>query len=177
MQLFHARLQQVEWRRDRVLELSSQGFTQSDIATVLQVDRSIISRDMAHLKQEARKNLQHHISETIPAEYQKACNTLNQVLRMTWSIISNTKDEKTRLQALALINDVNKYRTELVTNGVIVNDALRIIQSKMEHLNGEEKRLLRDIKEDVEAEAEDNGLSNNFEREEEQQQQTHNGIF
>jgi transcriptional regulator len=62
---------QVEWRRDRVLELSSQGFSQSDIATVLQVDKSIISRDMAHLKQEARKNLQKHIQETIPAEYQK----------------------------------------------------------------------------------------------------------
>jgi hypothetical protein len=56
---------------------------------------------------------------------------------MTWSIISKTEDEKTRLQALALINDVNKYRTELVTNGIIVNDALRIVQSKMEHLNGE----------------------------------------
>jgi hypothetical protein len=53
-------------------------------------------------------------------EYQKACNTLNQVLRMTWAIVSKTEDEKTRLQALALINDVNKYRTELVTNGVIV---------------------------------------------------------
>jgi hypothetical protein len=79
-------------------------------------------------------------------EYQKACNTLNQVLRMTWAIVSKTEDEKTRLQALALVNDVNKYRTELVTNGVIVNDALRIVQSKMEHLNGEEKRLLRDIK-------------------------------
>jgi hypothetical protein len=67
---------------------------------------------------------------------------------MTWSIVGKTEDEKTRLQALALINDVNKYRTELVTNGVIVNDALRIVQSKMEHLNGEEKRLLRDIKQD-----------------------------
>jgi hypothetical protein len=57
-------------------------------------------------------------------------------------------------QALSLINDVNKYRTELVTNGVIVNDALRIVQSKMEHLNGngkgEEKRLLKDIREDFE---------------------------
>jgi hemerythrin-like domain-containing protein len=96
---------------------------------------------------------------------------------MTWSIISKTEDEKTRLQALALINDVNKYRTELVTNGVIVNDALRIVQSKMEHLNGEEKRLLRDIKEDVEAE--DKVLSNNFEKEEEQQQTetTTNGVF
>ena len=65
---------------------------------------------------------------------------------MTWSIVGKTEDEKTRLQALALINDVNKYRTELVTNGVIVNDSLRVIQSKMEHLNGEEKRLLQDIK-------------------------------
>ena len=147
--------QQIEWRRDRVLELSSQGFTQSDIATVLQVDKSIISRDMAHLKQEARKNLQKHIQETIPAEYQKACNTLNQVLRMTWSIISKTEDEKTKLQALALINDVNKYRTKLVTNGVIVNDALRIVQSKMEHLNGEakDKKLLYNINERGDTEA------------------------
>ena len=113
---------------------------------MLQVDRSIISRDMAHLRHRARENLKKHIHQTIPEEYQKACNTLNQVLRMTWSIVSKTDDEKTRLQALALINDVNKYRTELVTNGVIVNDSLRIIQSKMEHLNGKGKRLLRAIK-------------------------------
>jgi hypothetical protein len=104
-----------------------------------------------HLNQQARENLKKHIHETIPAEYQKACNTLNQVLRMTWSIISKTEDEKTRLQALTLINDVNKYRTELVTNGIIVNDSMRIIQSKMEHLNSEEeKRLLQDIKEEKE---------------------------
>ena len=117
-----------------------------DISTVLHVNKSIISRDMARLRHRARENLKQHIHQTIPEEYQKACQTLNQVLRMTWSIVGKTEDEKTRLQALALINDVNKYRTELVTNGVIVNDALRIVQSKMEHLNGEDKRLLRDIK-------------------------------
>ena len=44
---------------------------------------------------------------------------------MSWSIANKTEDEKTRLQALALINDVNKYRTELVTNGVIVHDSLQ----------------------------------------------------
>jgi predicted transcriptional regulator len=75
--------QQIEWRRDRVLELSSQGFSQTDIATVLHVAKSIISKDMARLKQQARENLQHHIHETIPAEYQKSMNSLNQVLRMT----------------------------------------------------------------------------------------------
>ena len=95
---------------------------------------------------------------------------------MTWSIVGKTEDEKTRLQALALINDVNKYRTELVTNGVIVNDSLRIIQSKMEHLNGngkekgkgKEKRLLQDIKEDF------NSLP---EAEEGEQLPTTNGVF
>jgi hypothetical protein len=88
-------------------------------------------------KQQAQNNLEKH---TIPAEYQKACNTLNQVLRITWSIVSKTEEEeKTRLQALALINDVNKYRTELITNDVIVDGALRIVQSKMDHLSGEEK--------------------------------------
>jgi hypothetical protein len=97
-------------------------------------------------------------------------NSLNQVLRMSWSIVNRTEDEKTKLQALALINDVNKYRTELVTNGVIVNDALRIIQSKMEHLNGEEKRLLRDIKRDFPS-------PEPGEEEQEEQLKTTNGVF
>ena len=179
-------IQQMEWRRDRVLELSSQGFSQSDIATVLQVDKSIISRDMAHLRHRAQEKLKRHIDQTIPEEYSKACDTVNMVLRMAWSIVGKTEDEKTKLQALALINDVNKYRTELVTNGVIVNNAFQIVQSKVEHLNGngkgkgeEGEKLLHDIKDDAEAaEAEDKGRSENSERElEEQQQPTHNSVF
>ena len=93
---------------------------------------------------------------------------------MSWSIANKTEDERIRLQALALINDVNKYRTELVTNGVIVNDAFRIVQSKMEHLNGEEKRLLRDIK--VVKDIEDK-LEPGLEEQEEEQLKTTNGVF
>ena len=121
-----------------MLELSSQGLTEREIAGRLQVHPTTVHRDIASLNKQARENLQHHIDETIPAEYQKSCNTLNQLLRMTWAIVSKTEDEKIRLN-LALINDVNKYRTELVTNGVIVHDSLQIIQSKMEHLNGNGK--------------------------------------
>jgi hypothetical protein len=125
---------------------------------------------MVHLKQQARNNLQKHIHETISAEYQKACNTL----RITWSIVSKTEDEKTRLQALALINDVNKYRTELVTNDVIVDGALRIVQSKMDHFNGNvkggEKRLLRDIKQGISSQEPE------LEEQEEQELKTTNGV-
>ena len=176
--LSKAKQQQVDWRRDRVLELSSQGFSQTDIATVLHVAKSIINKDVARHKQQARENLQHHIHETIPEEYQKAMNSINQVLRMTWSIISKTEDEKTRLQALALINDVNKYRTELVTNGVIVHDSLQIIQSKVEQLNGngkdKGKGLVREIKENEEFSSESKTLRR---VEKEEQLPTTNGVF
>jgi IS30 family transposase len=166
--------QQIEWRKNQVLELSSQGYTEREIASRLQVHCTTVHRDIASLNKQARENLQKHIHETIPAEYQKAMNSLSQVLRMTWSIANRTEYDKTRLQALELIYDVNKYRTELVTNGVIVNDALRIVQSKMDHLNGEgkEKRLLRDIKpvEDIEDKLK-------LRPEEEEQLKTTSGIF
>jgi predicted transcriptional regulator len=87
----------VEWRRNKVLELSSQGFTQSDIATVLHVTQPTVNKDLAHIRREAQENLQKHIHETIPEEYQKAMTGINQVLSMTWSIISKTEDEKTSM--------------------------------------------------------------------------------
>jgi transcriptional regulator len=37
--------QLMEWRRDKVIILSSRGLTQSEIARELHVDRSLISRD------------------------------------------------------------------------------------------------------------------------------------
>ena len=34
---------------------------------------------------------------------------------------------------------------DLVSNGVIVNDAIKYVQGKTDHLNTEEKKLLQDI--------------------------------
>ena len=91
-------------------------------------------------------------------------------------------DDRTKLQASAIINDCHKYIMDLNTNGVVITDAIKYVQGKMDHLNIEEKKLLQDIKnkgmEDTKAEAaeaEDKGLSNNSEGEGEQA--THNGIF
>ena len=36
--------QQIEWRRDKVLELSSQGHSQTDIADTLHVNKPVIKR-------------------------------------------------------------------------------------------------------------------------------------
>jgi hypothetical protein len=43
-------------------------------------------------------------------------------------------DNKTVLQALALINDCNKYKMDLTTNGVVITDAIKFVQTNKEKL-------------------------------------------
>lgn len=82
----------LEWRRNKVLELSSQGLSQTEIATVLKVTQPTVNKDLTSIKKQATANLQRHIQETLPHEYQKCMVGINQVLKMCWSIVSKTVD-------------------------------------------------------------------------------------
>ena len=55
---------ELDWRRVQVLELSSQGYSQREIANRLQVDLAAVNRDIQFLRQKAQDNLQKHIHET-----------------------------------------------------------------------------------------------------------------
>jgi FixJ family two-component response regulator len=63
---------QIEWRRSQVLELSSQGQTERQIATVLQVGKTTVHKDLAYLSSQAKENLKTHIQDKLPEEYQNA---------------------------------------------------------------------------------------------------------
>jgi hypothetical protein len=71
---------------------------------------------------------------------------MNQVLKLSWQIANNTPkqnaqdhndnsntittgDDRTRLQALSLINDCYKYIIDLTTNGVVITDAIKFVQT------------------------------------------------
>ena len=85
----------LEWCRNKVLELSSQDFTQSEITTVLKVTQPTVNKDLAHIEKQAHDNLQKCVQETLPHEYQKCMVGINQVLKMCWSIVSKEVDDKT----------------------------------------------------------------------------------
>jgi hypothetical protein len=77
---------------------------------------------------------------------------MNQVLKLSWHIANNnapkqndqdhndnintitTADDRTRLQALSLINDCYKYIMDLTTNGVVITDAIKFVQTNKEKL-------------------------------------------
>jgi transcriptional regulator len=128
--------QQLEWRRAQVLELSSQGYSQREIASKLQIDLAAVNRDIHFLRQQAHENIQQHIHETVPEEFMKCMTGMKRILKQTLEIAETAADPKTKLQAHAIAIDIYKNIMDLTTNGVIVNDALRIIQSKVNMLNG-----------------------------------------
>jgi hypothetical protein len=151
VQLLNSKMQQqqIEWRRVKVLELSSQGYSQIEIAKNLHVDKSVVSRDMSFLRQQAQENLKLHIQNKLPEEYQNCMTGINQVLKICWEIVNKSRnvsnddnnsqtvtmtDNKTVLQALALINDCNKYKMDLTTNGVVITDAIKFVQTNKEKL-------------------------------------------
>jgi Trp operon repressor len=43
-------LNQVEWRRDKVQELCSKGYSQREISQVLQVELATVNRDISYLR-------------------------------------------------------------------------------------------------------------------------------
>ena len=125
---------QLDWRRSQVVELSSMGYSQREISRILQIDLSAVTRDIRFLRQQAQQNIQKHIKETMPEEYQKANIRMDQVLKKAWHIANTTADERVRLQALALIDQCNSHKMELITNGSIVSDALQYVNGKAEKL-------------------------------------------
>ena len=169
--------QQIEWRKSQVLELSSRGYTEREIATTLQVHCTTVHRDLAYLRKQAQENLQKHIHETVPEEYQKGMVGLRQNLKHVLEIAETSSDPRVKLEARRIANDCYRYIMDLTTNGIIVTDAIKYVQGKMDHLNTVEKKLLQDIKNKEDAVSEDNRRSENSERDLEEQQQTHNGIF
>jgi predicted transcriptional regulator len=134
----------LEWRRSKVLELSSQGHSQPEIARILQISQPTVNRDIGFLRGQARENLQKHIQDKLPEEYQNCMTGINQVLKICWNKSRNVNndnghtvtmvDNKTVLQALALINDCNKYKMDLTTNGVVITDAITFVQTTKERL-------------------------------------------
>jgi hypothetical protein len=125
----------VEWRRNKVLELSSQGYSQRDIASTLQVGLGTVNKDILFLRQKSRENLQHHIHERVPEEYQNCMTGMKINLRQTLEIAETTSDPRTKLQARAIANDCYRYIMDLTTGGVIITDAIKFVQTNKERLS------------------------------------------
>jgi hypothetical protein len=121
---------QVQWRRDKVQELYSKGYSQREISNVLQIGLATVNRDIIYLRQQAKDNIKRYIDETLPEEYEKCLVGLNAITKEAWNTAQNTEDKREKIHALSLAKECYSMKLELLTNATVVNDAIRFVYQK-----------------------------------------------
>src|ERR687886_319920 len=122
--------QQIQWRRDKVQELCSKGYSQREISQILQVGLATVNRDISYLRNQAKDNIKKYVDERLPEEYEKCLVGLTVILRESWTIPSQQtekQDKREKIQALSLAKEYYSMKLDLLTNATVVDDAIRCL--------------------------------------------------
>lgn len=124
-----SRVEQLQWRRNKILELSSQGHSERDIATTMQIALGTVNRDLHILKNLAKANISKYINETLPLEYEKCMIGLNAILVKTWDISNNSEtSERDKLQALSISMQAYNMKLDLLSNATVIERAIHFVE-------------------------------------------------
>jgi hypothetical protein len=119
----------LEWRRSKVQELSSQGYNQSEISRMLQISQPTINRDITYLRQQSKENIKRYIDEWLPEEYEKCLVGLNAFTKEAWNTAHDPEYKREKIQALSLAKECYSMKLDLLTNAIVVDDAIRFVSS------------------------------------------------
>jgi predicted transcriptional regulator len=120
----------LEWRRNKVQELASQGYNQSEISRILQISQPTINRDLSYLRQQAKHNIKKYIDQRLPEEYDKCLVGLNAITKEAWNTAHDPEYKREKIHALALAKECYSMKLDLLTNATVVDDAIRFVSGK-----------------------------------------------
>jgi Trp operon repressor len=126
----HQQQLQVEWRRDKIQELCSKGYSQREVSQLLQVGLATVNRDISYLRSQAKHNIKRYIDERLPEEYEKCLVGLNAITKEAWNTAANTEDKREKIHALSLAKECYSMKLELLTNAKVVDDAIRFVSDR-----------------------------------------------
>ena len=132
--------QRLQWRRDKVRELTIKGQTQRDIVAELQVSLTLVNKDLKLLRSNAKQNIQHYIDDYLPAEYQDRLDSLNMIVKEMWAL--QPQDNRELMQSRALIKECCAMRIDLLSSATVVDRAVKFVDN---HINNNANGLGRGL--------------------------------
>jgi predicted transcriptional regulator len=106
----------IDIRRDKVFELSSRGYSQYDIAKILNVSPALVNSDLKQVYAKARETFNTYLQEELPKEFQKALSTYDYVIKTAATTAEMTKDDRIKLQALHEVREARTARMDMISN-------------------------------------------------------------
>jgi DNA-binding transcriptional regulator LsrR (DeoR family) len=116
--------QQIDQRRQAVLELSSQGLTQQEIANRLLISQKTVSNDLTWLKQDAiefvKKNREH-----IAFEYKQVISNFYQLRKEAWNQFNSKETAaaaatSVKISLYGIIESINNNIMSLLAAGDMI---------------------------------------------------------
>jgi hypothetical protein len=124
--------EQLQWRRPKVIEMSSRSLSQTEIAQKLQVSKASISSDMQYLHNQAKESIKEYVTEHLPEQYQVCLTALDAITKRAFDILETSPDNREKLQAIELFKDTHLVKLELLSNGTTIDSALNYIRNKQQ---------------------------------------------
>ena len=122
--------QRLNWRRDKVKELSVKGYTQRRIADTLKISLTLVNEDLQYLRLKAEDNISRYIVEYLPAEYENCLYGLNNILTEAWVMSADAEsDKRERMQALSLAKECYAMKLELLSSATVVDRAITFVEN------------------------------------------------
>ena len=118
------KIEQLEWRRSKVVELRARGMSQTEIARELQVSKASISLDMQYLRERAKESIREYTTDHLPEQYQICLTALDEIIRRAFDILETADDNREKLQAMELFKDTHLVKLELLSNATTIDSAL-----------------------------------------------------
>jgi hypothetical protein len=118
----------LEYRRDRIVSLYSEGRNHSQIAKVLHMSRPTVTRDLHYRMQQTKEKAKTFLEETLPFESEVCRVGLNKILERVWDIINDKQSsEKVVLQALSLAKDCYVTRMHLLESQNNIHREIEVV--------------------------------------------------
>jgi predicted transcriptional regulator len=122
--------QRLNWRRDKVKELSVKGYSQRRIADIMKISLALVNEDLQYLRNKARENISKYIDEYLPAEYENCLDGLNNILTEAWTVSKDAdSDRRERIQALALAKECYAMKVDMLSSATVVERAIKFVVS------------------------------------------------
>ena len=121
--------QRLNWRRDKVRELSVKGYSQRKIADTLKISLTLVNEDLQYLRLKAKENISMYIEEYLPAEYENCLDGLNDILQEAWTISTVAdSDKREKMQALSLAKECYAMKLDLLSSATVVERAVQFVE-------------------------------------------------
>jgi hypothetical protein len=127
----------IEWRRDKVFELSAKGYSQAEISRILDIPKANVCRDIQFLKKLSQEFV-FDLAKDLGFYYKGCILTMDQIQKKSWDIFNDKEvSQKDKLLALKVIKETSESKFFLLEKGPSVM-ALNSLQERVEKIESSE---------------------------------------